>query len=142
MIKLNDSDSNNNIDVLKLYNESQRNNEILQNKLKSLESTKVMLEGDIAQLSYELMDKNNYIQKVNNSQWNLINENERLRLEIKNSTKDTDAETEELERKTLTMKQEIEKLNGLVKRQRKNITETQNLSKSKIRKLVIHNHKF
>ena len=79
-----------------------------------------------------LSEQNNNIQKVNDE---LIKEKESLRLAIMNNSKDAEAETEELKRKNRTMKKEIEKLNGLVQRQRKTITETQNSSRSKNEKI-------
>ena len=134
-------ETNNNIDIINLHNEyntkiknlcdtviaSRKKNVNLQSDLNSAESTMHAMNEEVLQLKNEILDKNNLIKKVNDE---LVIEKEWLK-----NSKDTEAEMKEFERKNVTMKQEIEKLNGLVSRQRKNITETQNSSKSKSEKI-------
>ena len=123
-----------NVEEIKLsgrIKELELQNVNLRNELYSVKSNNDFVNDKVIQLNYEILDKNTYIQKVNDAQQELIDENERLHLAIVNNTKYIETQTEEFEQQILTLNEEIEELNGLVKRQRKNITETQTASKSK-----------
>ena len=131
------------IDIINLHNkygtkiknlcdsviENQKKNASLQSELNLSKSVIQSLNNEVTQLKQMILDSNNNIQ----NQSELLNERTGLLALIAISK----AKTEELERNNQTKKKEIDNLNGLLLRQRSNITELQNSSKSKNEKLKV-----